>query len=707
MSLPVGSKSSAASKLAAVTAIPEPKDINYQFVPQLVTYNYKGQAQYTWYLQNVTDVRVLPDTTQASTVEIDLDDSDYILLQDELFAHWAFDIQNVSLSSAKKFKTSRLTNSTNNAYLGDDADLEWVLGQRPIDFTIGQVVFRLCGITTADTVLTLTFEDRTASLLRDQEGFKNVSRGQMTRAAFVELLCREAGVEFWIPERDVSQPVEMSTSSLSPSQTRLVTGKGISKSAGLTVKGTPIVQYQIDAANILLDVGTKLNANTVALQAVICAAITESTLGNPGDYSPNSLGYWGVLQGGSGMGQSAPNFPPPNGAHDTVGMATSFFQGGKGFQAGGALHLSQTISSPGTIASMVEVGNTPAVYSIAEPEAAKIVQAYGGSKATGVVTSATGSVTTTKSVYSFTRGPNEDSYDAIQRLASEVAWYAFVRQNRLWYVSGNYLFQQDPQMTLVRGENGVDTIDLSLDMGARDSIAQCTVMCRADLWAALPGMVVQVNNRGPATGKWFVASTSSHPLDLSQQAQVTLQKPVPKRAEPAATDVSTTASASSAGTTVAASSTGNLGNLASPFTKKYTATVANTDMGVDFGMQQGIRPGDPILAIGDCYLRRIDPSWYSGQPCLFFELTDKSQGFWGWYVGEEINPKVSVGPGLIKGGTIVATFASSGTGIEIGWAASSTQTASQANGTSATRHSGSGTPEGNNFRGFLQRVKAI
>jgi biotin carboxyl carrier protein len=45
-------------------------------------------------------------------------------------------------------------------------------------------------------------------------------------------------------------------------------------------------------------------------------------------------------------------------------------------------------------------------------------------------------------------------------------------------------------------------------------------------------MTVQVLRRGPATGKWYVTQAQGHPLDHSQQTQVTLYKPVPKRPEP-------------------------------------------------------------------------------------------------------------------------------------------------------------------------------
>lgn len=529
---------SAAAKLAAISQVlnEEPKDINYPVDFTLTAYNLGGKDLYEWDVgENVIDVRLLPDTTQASTVEIDLDDSDYVLLQHPIFAHWAFNIQDVSLDSAKKFKTSRLTNSTNNEYLGDNSDLEWVLGQRPIDFTIGFVTFRLCGLATQDTTLTLTFEDRVASWLRDQEGFKTVNRGTYTRAGFVALLCREAGVDYWIPEIDVAQPVETSTSSLSPSQQRLVTGKGLGVGQGLTLGGFPVTQTMIDNMNIALDVGTQLGANNIALQAIIYAGWGESAMGtDKNTYDPTT--------GANGVWQAEPG--DYNNGHDTVAMAKAWFQGGKDFQAGGGLKASQVYNvwqtanaveanavwnRSGQDSYAAQFGSTAAGLA----EVAKIVQAYGGPNSS----KRDGRQTTQTAHYAFTRGPNEDSYDCIMRLASEVAWYAFVRQNRLWFVSGNYLFQQQPQMTIERGKNGVDTIDPNLDMGARDSLAQCTVNARTDLWAALPGMVVQVNKRGPATGKWFVASFESHPLDESQQVTITLQKPVPKRSEPAAEDI--------------------------------------------------------------------------------------------------------------------------------------------------------------------------
>jgi hypothetical protein len=223
-------------------------------------------------------------------------------------------------------------------------------------------------------------------------------------------------------------------------------------------------------------------------------------------------------------------------------------------------------------------------------------------------------------------------------------------------------------------------------------------------------MVVQVNKRGPATGKWFVASLETHPLDLSQQVTVTLQKPVPKRSEPAPSQVTQSANPANGATAGLGNPTGTQAGLVSPFTKKYSATLGvNTDMGVDFGTQQGISPGDPLLAIGDCKLVAIDPNFYQGQPAMYFQLLTKAGKYWGFYFSEQLTPLVQPGSGIIKAGTPVAKFASSGTGIEIGWAAGPRLTATQAFHPSqaATRHDGNGTTDGNNFYGFLVSVDAI
>jgi hypothetical protein len=281
-----------------------------------------------------------------------------------------------------------------------------------------------------------------------------------------------------------------------------------------------------------------------------------------------------------------------------------------------------------------------------------------------------------------------------------------VRQNRLWFVSGDYLFQQDPQLTIERGENGVDTIDLNLDMGARDSIAQCTVNARTDMWAALPGMIVQVNNRGPATGKWFVASFESHPLDESQQVTITLQKPVPKRAEPAATDITNQATR---GRGVAADTKAGTPNSRGVINPIPGFKVGRQDMGVD----GSAAPGTPIFAPADCVLVSGPggfpgvAKWYAGQPLLLFQFLTKPPGAPTsyWYVAEQIVPTSTQGGTMFKQGAVVATFANSGTGIEIGWGSPTsnarTYADEQGRGWEANPASGQSTVDGASFKAFF------
>jgi hypothetical protein len=340
------------------------------------------------------------------------------------------------------------------------------------------------------------------------------------------MLCKQAGVDYFIPELDVTQAIAIDTSASSSTNGNIVNpnGKGLAQTPNLTLGGLPMSAAQKTVANTLLGECSRLNAPLVCWEAILYAAYNETRVGSdPKTYVNNSAGAIGVLQGTDSYWDSHPR--------DVAGQADCFLQGGKGFQGGGAIRLANSgITDPEKIAETVEQGGVyPTSWSQLSNEVQKVIAAYGGPSNTGA---GVGGGTTTGS-YAFTRGANETSYDCIMRLASEVAWYAFVRQNRLWFVSGNYLFSQAAQLTVEAGQNGVDFVNPNLDVGARDGIAQCMVYGRTALWTALPGMVVEVKNRGPASGKWVVAQVESHPRDATQQCVITLQKPIPARPEPA------------------------------------------------------------------------------------------------------------------------------------------------------------------------------
>jgi hypothetical protein len=311
----------------------------------------------------------------------------------------------------------------------------------------------------------LTFEDRIVAYLRDHSGQRGVPPGTTTRAQFVKALVDEVGlggkvskINFVCPSLKVVQPVASSKTSAEGTTTVSTAldqsnanaeankSRGIAAGANVSAGGVQLTAHQRMEANTLLGKANAAGAPVVAVEALIFAAIAESKIGDDaGSYTPNSAGYYGVLQG------SAKTWPDP---HDTAGMADAFLHGGKGFQSGGAIALARTVSDPVEIAVRVEAPSIwpanayagEAGYSSFLPEAKAIIAAGGG-----VTTGGTGS-TDESDVGQLTRGtpdnPYEDSWDCINRLKAQVNWFAFTNGNNLFYMDGPDLIGQKPSLYL-------------------------------------------------------------------------------------------------------------------------------------------------------------------------------------------------------------------------------------------------------------------
>jgi murein DD-endopeptidase MepM/ murein hydrolase activator NlpD len=129
--------------------------------------------------------------------------------------------------------------------------------------------------------------------------------------------------------------------------------------------------------------------------------------------------------------------------------------------------------------------------------------------------------------------------------------------------------------------------------------------------------------------------------------------------------------------------------------------IGRTDMGVD----ANLKPGAPIRAIGNSRVVNIYPNWYRGQPYVLLQLLDGPQKGKFYYVAEQIAPNVRPGQ-KVKAGQPIGTYASSGTGIEIGWGTPGSQTLAQATGRdNASQGDHANTPAGINFRSFLGGLK--
>jgi hypothetical protein len=121
------------------------------------------------------------------------------------------------------------------------------------------------------------------------------------------------------------------------------------------------------------------------------------------------------------------------------------------------------------------------------------------------------------------------------------------------------------------------------------------------------------------------------------------------------------------------------------------------------GVDVDLKPGEPIVAIGNSKVLGIMPNWYAGQPYVALQLLDGPMQGHNYYVAEQITPAVSVGQ-VIRAGEPIAHYAASGTGIEMGWAGSDwQQTLAQAQGNTGDA-SHNDAPAGVSFSNFLHSL---
>lgn len=143
-----------------------------------------------------------------------------------------------------------------------------------------------------------------------------------------------------------------------------------------------------------------------------------------------------------------------------------------------------------------------------------------------------------KSLTELTRGdptdPHADpesTWDALARIAGDRGWRVFVRGvDELWYVPDEFLFKAEPKFIMREGKAGIDTIDFEIDEG--QPIAELSFTARSAMWRIPPGVVVRVDESGPADGKWLVADVQRSPGSLSTtgnliKPQAVLPEPKP------------------------------------------------------------------------------------------------------------------------------------------------------------------------------------
>lgn len=449
-------------------------------------------------------------------------------------------------------------------------DDKWLRVGRAVDAKLDDINFRLVKVSKAATTLTLTFEERAVGLLRRKKGARKASRAKLTRAQFVQTLIREVkaygGVKSFIPEAAKKQPIAKAPkkpTKVSDSERSDEGKSGIAKGEKLTVKGKPASAEQKANMQRVLDVAG--GAPEKATLALVEACIIESEFHNLSGGEGTSVG---ILQLIDSHGSVAFR-------RDIEKVVKLFLD--EGFTGkGGAIEIARKNPgmSAGNVAQEVQGSGFPDRYDEVRNEAEKIVSAYSGGGNIGG-----GSETYTKS-YQYARGKDENSWDALGRLADEVRWKRFMRRGKLWFVSENYLFRQRPELKISEGAKGVDWIDFDVDMFARPTstgttpVAEVRVQARADLWTALPGMIVAIEDMGVVNGRWLVSSITRSLVDDAEACDITLRKPIPQAPEPAAeTGTRGGAGGENAGDTPSGNVSGDIGGVKDAL-KEFIGLVA-------------------------------------------------------------------------------------------------------------------------------------
>lgn len=346
------------------------------------------------------------------------------------------------------------------------------------DAKIDGLDFRYVATSKAGKSLTLTLEDRAVALLRELKGPKKAFRANTTRAEFIIGLVREAKPEipFFCPQLHDKQPIKTERQGKkAKEEAKANRSGGLGDVKGLKVKGKAATQPQIELGDQALRIAESLKAPYVVMVALIAALIDENEMSGPnvlqaepstaeGAGTPAVKEIHGFLTGEGWTGVGAIPYSkqhPEANAHE---IAQAVQKSGAGLASNGAANYGQVTG-----------------------EASKWVDEYTGGE---------GSVTV-KEPYTFQVGKKEDYWTAIQRLAKEVNWRAFVVAGRFFFISEPELFASQVRLAIDRDTPGIETVDFDFDTGKH--VTEVTITAFISKWGVPPGAVCTLAGYGPAS----------------------------------------------------------------------------------------------------------------------------------------------------------------------------------------------------------------
>jgi murein DD-endopeptidase MepM/ murein hydrolase activator NlpD len=530
-----------------------------------------------------------------------------------------------------------------------------VLG-RPMQVSLDGVTYQLvkAAYQQGSGELQLTFEHELVYLLKRHKGAKRAPRERVTRAQFVLALLRELEPElrrrryrFVCPELNLRQPIDKGQRQRAPSTAR-TTATSSGGSGGHSLDRV----YPQHAAG---ERGARLTPEQVRA----CAAAggfwgqeltaMEQIAHGESDYYP------GVVSSDEGYGlwQMTPRVW---GAEALAWLS----------ELGGMRALTNPIVNAKLARRLYEdagktfrpwygtryltVGPGPGNGRPSRADCRELAETVtAGGSAEGTATSRT--VTETKS-YQFRRDAKESSWAAIQRLAQEVKWRAFVVGNTVHYMSEEALYGRRPRYQVGPDHDAV--IDLAYDVDWGRPVSEASLNVTLARWGAPPGSVILLEGFGPPDGRWLVNSVSRD--YFAPTAEVKLLQPAKAALEPANEQKSRTVRTSGATTGTG----GPGGGTSGVWPGKFPVTGAyGTDRGdhIHAGLDVGVPAGTDCTAPFDGTITHVSSSGFGTAGGMLHVRADNdvaglSRGDKvGW--GHCVSPRVSVGD-KVTAGKVVA-----------------------------------------------------
>lgn len=366
------------------------------------------------------------------------------------------------------------------------------------DAKIDGLWFRYIGTKKSGKNLTLTLEDRDVALMRTLAGPKSVfaHRGQKnetTRAEFVKLLVEEAApkLTFICPQLHRQQPIKKvrnaAQAKAAQNEAKENRGKGIGDAKHLTVGGASASPAQKELGETAIRIADAETDDFKVKVSLIAALMTESSMGaaSPGNVLQALEPYTKV--------RSAEEEISGYLTGDPTWTGVTAIDYSKAHPDATYYEIAQAVQKSGVGESTKGAGN----YGKFGDEARAWVEAFSGE--TGEE-----GTETVKEPRTFEVGKEENYWEAIQRLAKEVNWRAFIVAGRFYFMPETELLQgmvrlaiEAPSKKNPLGTRGIENVDF--DFNVNKKVTEVTVTALAAQWKPPPGAVVTLAGYGPAS----------------------------------------------------------------------------------------------------------------------------------------------------------------------------------------------------------------